>query len=270
MFYVALIIIIICSFSWIYSIICFLSNNQGKIHIVFLKKFDKYIIKSKKGLYYIVMVTILFALNSIQILINRINIIIVLFTLFFMIITGIAYINDLLSNSTKYIWITGIVFIYGYILIFGIGVVGIIANNATNTIFLAIGVVLLIIIIFSSLWIAIKNLKNKIYKLLVVASCYILILVLGSWIFGFYYLYNECWSSEVIKSFECVESPFRILWMLSKNSLGGFYNYPSQSVIRFVAVLQYFIGKVLDLILLGYIFNVIFELSNKDNNGKSA
>lgn len=95
-------------------------------------------------------------------------------------------------------------------------------------------------------------------------------MVFGSWVFGLYYLYNGCWKDRIVNEFNGLGSSWRILWTLSKNALGGFYNYPNEDVIRFVAILQYFIGKILDLFLLGYIFNVIFEMSKKNKNGNKV
>ncbi|MCY6959989.1 hypothetical protein [Clostridium brassicae] len=91
---------------------------------------------------------------------------------------------------------------------------------------------------------------------------YLLIVIIGSWSFGSYYLINGFWSDEIINKF-ITNSSLKSLIILSKYSLGGFYVFPEKKLLCTVSILQYYTGKFIDLFILGAIFDFVLKL--KDN-----
>ncbi|GKX65858.1 hypothetical protein [Inconstantimicrobium mannanitabidum] len=263
--YILVIIVGILTLMVIYSIFLFIVYKKNRNYINILVRLNNYFIKDSRRVKYLFLLSLMYSLLLVLIIDGDTNIFPLILLLITTTITGFFYIKDTLSDNNITIKITGIIFMYSYIFLFGCGLVKVIANNTNNTIVLFFGVIVFLLITISSLWSSIIYVKHDVYKLVVVLSCYGLIVTFGTWIFGLYYYYNGCWGADIISKFNSLDSSWITLWQLSKYTLGGFYNYPDKGTIRFVSILQYFIGKFLDLFLLGYIVNVIFEMSKKIN-----
>lgn len=255
---------------WLISVIVFIYSillRKNSKHIKKLNKVNKLILKSNifsRGLVWISL-SYFTALSVIIFFKVSFKTIFILLSLLHLIVAIMLYLDKSLSDKDKYINIYGVFFMYSYILVFGLSAVQVVANNVNSPLIVLVGIGALIIIIFSSVWLSIIYLSKYKYKLIIVISCYIFIVAFGSWVFGIYYLYNNCWEKVIVDNFSEECSALKILWMLSKYSIGIFYNYPNEKVVCSVSILQYFIGKFIDLFLLGYIFNVIFQVSQKYN-----
>lgn len=272
MIYLAKVLVIAFILILIYTIYIFLiyklKANNSRIMLVLnrfkrISKVNNYLLKDPKRIKYLFLICGIYSLLFITIIINKLILISLILLIILTMATMIAYVHDTLSNKNVKIKIIGMLFMYGYIILYGFGLVGIVAKNAANQKTVIIGILTFIIITLSSLWSSVVYLENNLYKFIVIISCYFLLIFFGSWVFGLYYLCNNYWNKEVVNLFNSSISSWKILWLLSKYTLVYFYNCPSCG--SFVEVLQYFIGKFLDLFLLGYIFNIVFDMSRKSS-----
>jgi len=256
----------VCSFIiLIYSILIYLSYKKSKnyISVGALKKINSLFLNDIKSIKYIFQFSLLYLLSSIFIIAGKRFMIISIPIMIIMLKISYSYEKDMFSNKNFLVRIVGIIFMYAIIVIYGIGLTGVISNNNTNSKMLALGIINFLVIVLCSLWLTIMHFEKNVIKLLNVIICYFLIIAFGSWVFGIYYIGKNLWNKQIIEMINSEKSQLISLWELTKYGIGGFYNYPVDNVIGFVSLLQYFIGKFLDLFLLGYIFNVIFEMSRK-------
>lgn len=148
MFNIALISAIIFIFLFIYLITIGIFFKRKRNNIRILRKMDQYFIDRPKIKKYLILISIIYFLISIAILVKKITIILLSISFIFMIVEFIIYIKDTLSNKSSNIRIVGIVFMYGYIFLFGICLVGIVANNTASSFVLVGGILIFIIIAF--------------------------------------------------------------------------------------------------------------------------
>lgn len=114
--------------------------------------------------------------------------------------------------------------------------------------------ILLMIIVFKSLE------HYFIDKLLIIIfgfAIYSIIIFDGNFIFFIYYADHSYLNQETINDFKNIKGQLDILKILCSTTMSKFFNYPSDPKLPLSYYLPYFIGKLADLFVLGYVFSKI-------------
>jgi hypothetical protein len=253
---------------------------EDKIRKVIISKFElvkrckKFLLKVDKLIKYLFLLSSSYLFIMIALNLNRngkvhfLSIISLIIALGFIFIAITIFIIDALNDKSRQVNRLGIIYLVLYIILVGIGMVQVVANNVNSALITLAAVMAFVAISILAIGITIRHSGSNKYRLIVVSMTYVLIIVLASWIFGLYYVSNRVWNIEIIKTIDNisigdnVKDSFKVLWYLSKYSIGNFYNYPSKDEICIISFFQYYMGKFMDVFLLGYVFNIIYSRIN--------
>ncbi|WP_434643776.1 hypothetical protein PQ692_04970 [Thermoanaerobacterium thermosaccharolyticum] len=125
--------------------------------------------------------------------------------------------------------------------------------------------------VFFCVFVAIKYYYKKM-AFFVVIFAYFVILFFGSIAFGEFYWNNyPIKFSELISQLNNLNNTDNIwseIMIVAKMGIRGFFEFPSQDILCKITVFQFIIGKIMDLVLLGYIGTQILKIKNYTEKAK--
>ena len=99
---------------------------------------------------------------------------------------------------------------------------------------------------------------------------YILLIIVGSFYFGAYYINH--FQSEFVKEIEQLNRYMETndmntaFWIVFKSGIRCFYTFPGQGILSGVSIFQFLVGKITDLVMFGYIISNLRPSRLQKNN----
>lgn len=253
-----ILLLLIVYFLYLLSI----NNKQNTIKVNFI---GRKILDNLQITKYVLGLFIIFFFESLIEVFSNINVKLILsgISAILIIIFAIMYVLESVYSSNFRIRLMGILYMFFFIIILGISTSFLPAYGHNNKWISIISFALFLVITIFSIWAAFISSNNIGARSLILVLVYFLIITIGSFTFGMFYLLNNLWKEEIINSFKNA-SALRILGLLIKYSLNNFYNFPTDKLFCMMGIIQYFVGKFLDLFLLGYLVNMINKIGQPE------
>jgi len=98
--------------------------------------------------------------------------------------------------------------------------------------------------------------ESKIFKVVLLLIMYFIILISISWSFGAYYFKNNMWTPYYMDKLKNIKNGWENFTFFTAHSLDTFFNFPEGKLLCFFSVTQFFLGRLFDLFVLGYVFKI--------------
>lgn len=119
-------------------------------------------------------------------------------------------------------------------------------------------------VILFSVIIAIKYYNRKMAVLLVIGA-YCITIFVGAIAFGEYYWNNYPYKfSEYILQINKTENIWMQIMIVIKMGISGFFEFPSQDILCKLSFFQFMIGKIMEIVLLGYVAAQLLNVKNSN------
>ncbi|XWX62417.1 hypothetical protein AusDCA_2528 [Desulfitobacterium sp. AusDCA] len=180
---------------------------------------------------------------------NIVNIIFALFSISGMIWVTITFARD----NSLVLKIQSLLLLILFILTFSLLPIIVFGEKTIGFINIIFAFSMFFIIVIYSVAVAIRYYKKNM-AILFISGLYIFMLFIGSVAFGEFY-YNNFSSNflQYVSAINNTSDIWRQIFIMAKIGIKGFFEFPSQDLLCIISVFQFLIGKVIELILLGYI-----------------
>lgn len=111
---------------------------------------------------------------------------------------------------------------------------------------------------------------NTIASIVLSLCLYILLIIVGSFYFGAYYINH--FQSEFVKEIEQLNRYMETndmntaFWIVVKSGIRCFYTFPGQGILSGISIFQFLLGKITDFVMFGYIISNLRPSRLQKNN----